>query len=216
MTYENSKCRRCREAGEQCSPCRIAAIRDRARLRREGLCAICRKRPARIGTWGGKLHTTCEPCASRLRAHTRETQPARIAKYREEGVCIICGGDRDEDALRCRSCLDKQRVASFRYRHPDVELEPCGEPLPEIAVSPAPRLDVLDSLARALSRARLSRRQLRVLDLRVGITNRVPMTWADIGTAVGLSREGARIAFLAALSRLGADPGLLSTKILRA
>ena len=77
------------------------------RLKAEGLCTYCGKRPALEG------RTLCGPCAEKSRVRSRE----RMAWLKSKGYCVHCGREKAEPGrTRCLACLGWQAEYDASHR----------------------------------------------------------------------------------------------------
>ena len=91
-------------SGSRTHPAQAAASKRRKeRLKAQGVCVNCGHHPAALGS----------PYCSACKKKTRERQRERVAQYRREGRCIVCGRPAVLGGSWCAPCLkykrDKQR-----------------------------------------------------------------------------------------------------------
>ena len=77
----------------------------RDRLKAQGMCIDCGKCP----TEGGKLR--CKTCAAKRsrETHERKIRAGELKQYRERGLCLHCGAEREPGKMYCPECMEKKR-----------------------------------------------------------------------------------------------------------
>ena len=95
----------------------LARERNRSRARRDrlkaqGLCIDCGKRPAD----GGKIR--CNICSSKRsqKVHERKVKNGQLKQYRERGLCLFCGAEREPGKMYCPECMEKKRKVLEKAR----------------------------------------------------------------------------------------------------
>ena len=103
-------CPEAREEHNQKS--RIRSKERRERLQGQGLCDWCGKRPAEPGK------TKCKVCAAKMRLakHNSNLKHGKLKQYRERGLCLHCGAEREPGKMYCPECMEKKRKVLEKAR----------------------------------------------------------------------------------------------------
>jgi NMD protein affecting ribosome stability and mRNA decay len=84
------------------------------RLKRAGICVNCGKHPAVSG------RVLCPECNERN--NRRQRKERKSDKWRAEGLCVKCGGERLDGYKLCRSCYDKAQKGWEKARRVQREM----------------------------------------------------------------------------------------------
>lgn len=91
---------------------RVRSKERRERLQGQGLCDWCGKRPAEPGK------TKCKVCAAKMRLakHNSDLKHGKLKQYRERGLCLHCGAEREPGKMYCPECMEKKRKVLEKAR----------------------------------------------------------------------------------------------------
>ena len=98
----------------------VTGMEDRIIIRRsQHRCVKCGIKDERTlkGQW------YCDFCAAKRRYYQTKYNKRQMERYYErklDGVCTMCGGERDNNTLLCNSCREKQAAAIRRYWNKEV------------------------------------------------------------------------------------------------
>ena len=95
-----------RDGHVTCEPCVKDMIRRTTKKRKSGLCYYCCSAKPTVGIY-------CESCAPKARKIGSRNMAKRRARFANEGMCNICGGERGEFAaltgrVWCPTCTEKR------------------------------------------------------------------------------------------------------------
>jgi hypothetical protein len=96
----------------QMTPSAKAIKRSMDKARQNGMCAKCRCRPSRNG------RSSCERCV--------EYRRTLLARWRADGRCVCCGGERQEGTVLCAHCAELAKAKNKRLRASKIEIGICS------------------------------------------------------------------------------------------
>lgn len=90
---------------------RVRNKERRERLKEQGICNWCGKRPAEPGK------TQCKVCGEDAVArHNSDVKNGKLKQYRERGLCLHCGAEREPGKMYCPECMEKKRKVLEKAR----------------------------------------------------------------------------------------------------